>query len=96
MVRGNSINSSAISVFLFPPFYLLPFVFRLVLPVGDEVEEFDGGHLEHLVPFTPDGLGHAIYIRNPTPPVSESANFRYIVCISFAFSGFFFSNRRIE
>ena len=84
------------SVLLFPSFYL-PFLFLgLVLPVGDDVEEFKDGHLPHLVPFASEGLRDQVYIRNPTPSIIESSNSRNFFSISIALAGSFFFKARIE
>ena len=65
-------------------FSLVPL--RLVLPVAEEVEEFDCGHMEYIVPGASAGLRYRIYIRNPSPLVPKAVSCSSILFRIFSLS----------
>lgn len=59
-------------MFPFPLFYVIFFLRKFVLPVGEDVQKLYCRPSHHLIPGTPAGLRGCIYICDPSPPVCKS------------------------
>ena len=68
----------------FPFFQVRLLLLCLILPVGEDVEEFNRTPTHHIIPGASAGLGGCVHIGYPTPLVRKASSCSSILAIIFS------------